>query len=237
MSEKTRRAKTIYWRTHFQHQHRQLSKDGLARSLDYSNEAVLLQTYSQILEGAGELNQKSILDAGCGWGNFTLILHACGANVTGIDIIPETIALLRQRYPFISWQVLDLMDETAMSFLPSFDCIVAAEVFQNVDFEPVVRSLWSYVRPGGRLVASVPNSECPIVRQIVKRPNHGGFWSSVSQTQIRRIGETLADIQEIWMRGLTFQEDQDFLPYFAGSWDKTIQGTPNRIVFVIVRNK
>jgi 2-polyprenyl-3-methyl-5-hydroxy-6-metoxy-1,4-benzoquinol methylase len=233
MNEKLAKMKSAHWKEHFQHRHRQLSDVGLAKSLDYSNERVLLQTYSAILEGTGALHRKSVLDAGCGWGSSTLLFYACGADVMGIDIVPETISVLRQQYPFILWQAVDLMDKEAMDSLPLFDCIIATEVLQYVDFEPVVKSLWSHVRPGGRLVGAVPNSKCSIVQEVVKR--YSEFWKPVSDTQIRRLTEMLFEVQEVYVKGLTFQGNQHFLPYSASEWDEVVQGTPNRIIFVLIR--
>jgi hypothetical protein len=37
------------------------------------------------------------------------------------------------------------------------------------------------------------------------------------------------------VKGLTFQENQHFLPYSASEWDEVVQGTPNRIIFVLIR--
>jgi 2-polyprenyl-3-methyl-5-hydroxy-6-metoxy-1,4-benzoquinol methylase len=229
-----RDAKAEFWRKHYQHQHKQANTLGLARSVEYSNERVQLQTYAHVLEGTGSLYGKSALDVGCGWGNLTLMLYAGGAQVTGADIVADTIEILSGRYAFITWQVLDVTDAQAVASLPAFDCVVANEVLEHVDFEPVVESLWSRVRPGGRLVATVPNSECPILREGLKRWNPE-YLKHISPTQIQGVADTLHDVQDLQIRGLTFQEDQHFLPYTVSEWSGKVQGTPNRIVFVLQR--
>lgn len=228
-------ARAAYWRQHYQHQHRQIDTLGLARSVELTNEKFHMQIHAHVLEGVGTAFGKSILDVGCGWGNSTLALHAYGGNVTGIDIVQETIHALRQKYPFISWEVIDLMDESAMSLLPQFDCVVATEVLEHVQFEPAMKSLWSHVLPRGRLVATVPNSECPILQNGLKRWNQP-FLTHISPAQIQQIAELLADVEELRIKGLSFRDDQHFLPYSESDWEETVQGTPNRIIFSLIRD-
>ena len=117
-----------HWKEHYQVQHQQIGSAGSAKSQDYSNERVQLQTYTHVWEGIGALQKKKVLDVGCGWGSFSLMLSACGADVTAVDFIPDTIGELSLRYPFIHWEVIDFTENTAADHLPLFDCIVAIEV-------------------------------------------------------------------------------------------------------------
>lgn len=235
MSEHLTESKSDYWRKHYQHQHSQTNTVGLAKSVEYSNERVQLQIYAHIMEAVGTAYGKTIWDVGCGWGNSTLMLHACGGHVTGVDLVPETMAELRQRYPFIAWEVVDIMDDSAMALHPSFDCVVATEVLEHVDFEPAMTSLWSHVLPGGRLVATVPNRECPILQKGLERWGNQQFLAHISPAQIRRMGDTLSDVQDLRLKGFSFRDDQHFLPYTESDWETTVQGTPNRIIFCLIR--
>jgi cyclopropane fatty-acyl-phospholipid synthase-like methyltransferase len=85
------------WKKHYAAAHRRVAVEGYARSMDYSNERCELQIYAHLLEAVGPLSEKRLLDAGCGWGITSMIFKACGADVTGVDIIPETSAALRLR--------------------------------------------------------------------------------------------------------------------------------------------
>jgi SAM-dependent methyltransferase len=51
-----------------------------------------------------------VLDLGCGPGHWTAYLHSLGAQVTGVDMVPEFIAHARATHPGPEFQ-LDLMTE------------------------------------------------------------------------------------------------------------------------------
>jgi 2-polyprenyl-3-methyl-5-hydroxy-6-metoxy-1,4-benzoquinol methylase len=223
-----------YWRTYFTHRHAEVNSIGPARSLDYPNDKIRFQIYSHMLEAAGAVAGLRVLDVGCGWGTGALILSGCDANVTAIDIVPETIASLTERYPAVDLQVVDIANEGAVEQLPRFNCIFAAEVLQHVEFDVVIKTLWEHLLPGGRLVGSIPNSECPIIRDVVGR--FDGFFRPMSALSISSVARSLPDMRDFWIRGLTFQADQYFLPYWASEWGKEIAGTPNRLVFCVLRD-
>jgi 2-polyprenyl-3-methyl-5-hydroxy-6-metoxy-1,4-benzoquinol methylase len=221
-----------FWREHFRRRHRRGGEEGLAKSLDYSNERVRIQTYAHVLEGLGEVAGRALLDAGCGWGSFALLLHACGARVTAFDLVPETIAELARRHPEIDWRAADVADPAALAALGRFDGVAATEVLQYVPFGPAVRALWAVLAPGGRLVAAVPNRDCPIVARVAREQE--GRYRPVSQGEIR---ELAADVgaEAVRILGLTFLDDQRFLPYAASGWGDEAPGRPNRLVFALVK--
>ena len=49
-----------------------------------------------------------IIDAGCGPGHWTNSLHKRGADISGIDLVPEFIERARLRFPDVSFQVSSL---------------------------------------------------------------------------------------------------------------------------------
>jgi len=51
-----------------------------------------------------------VLDLGCGPGHWTAYLHSSGAEVTGVDMVPEFIAYARATHPGPQFQ-LDLMTD------------------------------------------------------------------------------------------------------------------------------
>lgn len=48
-----------------------------------------------------------VLDAGCGPGQWTDFLAACGLAVTGIDLVPEFVEQARRQYPHLRFDVGD----------------------------------------------------------------------------------------------------------------------------------
>jgi 2-polyprenyl-3-methyl-5-hydroxy-6-metoxy-1,4-benzoquinol methylase len=200
--------------------------------MDYPNDWLQVQLYAHVLEALGTLAGKSLLDAGCGWGRFTLIANILGASPVGVDFVAETVKSLRVMHPAIRWEHAELTDRAQMSGMGVFDRVVALEVLQHMDFESAVRSLWDLVAPGGRLVACVPNARCPIASGVNQRMPQ---WIPVSPEQIIAL-RAFPGCSAVFMKGLTYVEDQSMAPYAVSGWAKEISGTPNRIVFAMLRD-
>ncbi|SEE31928.1 Methyltransferase domain-containing protein [Arthrobacter alpinus] len=49
-----------------------------------------------------------IIDAGCGPGHWTDFLHQRGADISGVDLVPEFIESARLRFPDVSFRVSSL---------------------------------------------------------------------------------------------------------------------------------
>lgn len=69
-----------------------------------------------------------IVDAGCGPGHWTDFLHGRGADIAGIDLVPDFIAGARNRFPGVAFDVasmhpLDLGDETLGGVLAWYSLI------------------------------------------------------------------------------------------------------------------
>ncbi len=118
-----------------------------------------------------------VLDAGCGSGQWSIAFAERGARVTGIDLSPEMIRLARDaasaRGLDIEWRTGDvtrLADPLAV-----FDAIHARVLLQFVpDVPAALRELRRVLRPGGRLLASVPGALSPIYRASWMRHLPGG---------------------------------------------------------------
>ena len=118
-----------------------------------------------------------LLDAGCGSGQWAIAFAERGARVTGIDLSPEMIRLARDlastRDLEIEWRTGDvtrLADPLAV-----FDAIHARALLQFVpDVPAALRELRRVLRPGGRLLASVPGALSPIYRASWMRHLPGG---------------------------------------------------------------
>src|SRR5258708_993553 len=72
-----------------------------------------------------------LLDVACGQGFFSRLFQQAGAEVTGVDIAPELIAIARERSPDIAWHVAPASE---MSFLASvsFDAATVVLAAQNI---------------------------------------------------------------------------------------------------------
>jgi SAM-dependent methyltransferase len=145
-----------------------------------------------IVNSVQKLDNKAakILDIGCGNGNISLALGALGFEVLGIDIDPKSIQLAASRnsFPNVSFQVL-AADSIAME--GAYDAIICSEVLEHLaEPELLSNNIYRILRPGGVLVATVPNGFGPR-ELLITRPmqffNINGFNSLLIGCGFKRI--------------------------------------------------
>ena len=108
----------------------------------------------QLLDGRPPMR---ILDVGCGPGWLAQALTAAGHTVTGVDVdAHDGVAARMHRFVQADLtQGLPHDDELAHS---QFDVVLAADVIEHLpDPQRLLRDLAARVRPGGSIIASVPN--------------------------------------------------------------------------------
>lgn len=104
-------------------------------------------------EGCGE-----VLEVGCGRGaTGRLIQERTGARVTGVELNPVVAQAAAQvLHRVIPGDVIRVAEELAGE--TRFDALVAFELFEHLtEQEAFLEAARSLVRPGGRIVLSVPN--------------------------------------------------------------------------------
>lgn len=84
----------------------------------------------KIFSEIGDLNQHSILDIGCGFGDFYQYLKDNNIKVdyTGIDICPVFIDVCRKRFPEAHFEVIDIQKD---NITKSFDYVISSQTFNN----------------------------------------------------------------------------------------------------------
>src|SRR5262249_27679766 len=97
-----------------------------------------------------------VLELGCGSGRLGDLLTQRGHEVTGVELVPEVAAVARRRLARV--EVMDLEGDDWPFEPASFDAVVAADVLEHlVDPWRVLRRAVALLRPGGVVVASLPN--------------------------------------------------------------------------------
>ncbi|WP_336205986.1 class I SAM-dependent methyltransferase [Nonomuraea sp. LPB2021202275-12-8] len=133
--------------------------DRIAEGYTAENETSLVNAYYErpaMLELAGDVTGRRILDAGCGSGPLFSALRDRGAIVTGIDASAGMLELARRRLG----DDADLRVADLASPLPfpdgAFDDVIASLVLHYLeDWGPTLAELRRVLRPGGRLLVSV----------------------------------------------------------------------------------
>jgi trans-aconitate methyltransferase len=117
----------------------------------YDNKLSFVSTLGKsLMELLQPRPKEAILDLGCGTGDLTAEIARHGAQVTGIDASREMIHQAVQKYPDITFLLVDAhdfrQDET-------FDAIFSNAVFHWISHpEQVVRNIHHSLKPNGRLV-------------------------------------------------------------------------------------
>lgn len=165
--------------------------DRFAEAYSAENERSLVNAYYArpgILDLAGDVTGRRILDAGCGSGPLSAALRERGAVVSGVDLSAGMLDLARQRLgPDADLHLADLDGQ-----LPfpdgDFDDVVASLVLHYLeDWGPALAELRRVLKPGGRLIASVDH---PFVAYTIQEPRPDYFattsysfdWSFGGQT-------------------------------------------------------
>jgi len=99
---------------------------------------------------------RKILELGVGDASLTRRLFEAGAKVDGIELNVLSAELAR---PYCRNIVVDDLDELrSVEVRERYDLVIAADVLEHLrDPQLVLSEMRSLVRPGGRLVVSIPN--------------------------------------------------------------------------------
>lgn len=141
--------------------------DAFARAYSTANESNLLNAWYErpaMVDLAGGVDGKRVLDAGCGSGPLSAALRDKGAHVSGFDLSPALIALAHQRLGAEA----DITVADLAEVLPygdaSFDVVVCSLTLHYLrDWSAPLRELRRVLRGGGRLVVSVPHPAAYLV--------------------------------------------------------------------------
>jgi len=136
-----------------------------------------------MLDLIGDIKGKRVLDAGCGYGYYSLLLSKKGAIVTGIDISEKNIDLAKknasknsvkckffvcdmQDLSIFSSETFDLvtssivvgyLDDLKKAFLEVFRVLKPQGIFSFSENHPILKGEWEKDREGGRLHWNLDN--------------------------------------------------------------------------------
>ncbi|MBT2459480.1 class I SAM-dependent methyltransferase [Streptomyces sp. ISL-86] len=121
-------------------------------------------TLRTALDALGGVRGLDALDLACGHGGTVRLLASSGARRTvGVDSCPERIRRARERHTGATASVEYVVaDAAGMPQLGPFDLATAVYLFNHAPdreaLHAMFRSIRANLRPGGRLLAIVPNA-------------------------------------------------------------------------------
>jgi SAM-dependent methyltransferase len=127
---------------------------GLSLAYNRACYALRRQVLDRTLAEAGvDPSGRTVLDVGCGTGFFTAYYLERGAQVTGLDIAPTSIARLSERHPqatFLLGDVSEVAIEDRFDIVNAFD--VLYHITDDAKWEAAVRHLAQAVGSRGTIL-------------------------------------------------------------------------------------
>ncbi len=108
---------------------------------------------------------ESLLDIGCGTGVVTSAFRRWGFDATGVDVVPEFIAIARKTYPDVKYS------SGAAEDLPfpgeTFDYVALTSLLEHVrDWRKTISEAARVLKPNGVLVLNTTGRFCPVQNEI-----------------------------------------------------------------------
>ncbi|MBN1963146.1 MAG: class I SAM-dependent methyltransferase [Anaerolineae bacterium] len=161
-----------------------------------------------LFQGMG-LTQRGLdmLEIGCGSGyGATLLARLEPTSYTGIDLMPEQIALALKRN--LPGAVFRVQDATDLSDIPdaSKDVVVVFGVLHHIPpWRAVLDEVYRVLRPGGRLFIEEPDGGAITFFDCLFHWGHpGGFRLKEFEAYLEAIGFTICQRRRIFVGFATY---------------------------------
>ncbi|KTD09446.1 3-demethylubiquinone-9 3-methyltransferase [Legionella jamestowniensis DSM 19215] len=136
-----------------QHASRWWDKDGPLKTLHDINPVRL-----EFVKKSGSLNNKLVLDVGCGGGILSEAMASEGAQVTGLDLSEEALEAAKAHAASNTLEIEYLCCSVEEYEHPGFDIITCMEMLEHVpDPQAIITHCARLLKPGGTLFLSTIN--------------------------------------------------------------------------------
>lgn len=138
--------------------------DTIARDYDRMNRLMTLGLDCRWRKRAVRGLKGEVLDVACGTGDMVLELLKQGADVTGVDLSEEMLAIAKRKVKSGKWKVADA--EQLPFGDASFDAVTCAFGVRNfVHLEQGLNEMLRVLKPGGQLVVlELATPDSPLVK-------------------------------------------------------------------------
>lgn len=106
----------------------------------------------------GDVRGRTVLDLGCGTGENIVLLLERGAQVIGMDISPDLIAIAQKRLNDANLKASLAVGDAYQTGLPdeSVDVIFSMALIHHLDIKLVRDEMWRVLRKGGVIILREP---------------------------------------------------------------------------------
>lgn len=134
----------------------QAGYDLWAKSYDTDSDPIIENEGPAVRQLMDGLPKGRVLDAACGTGRHAEYLVGLGHEVVGTDAVESMLEKARAKLPSVDFKVADL--ESLPFGDGEFDAAVCGLALLHLaDLGPAIKELGRVLKPGGRLIASVPH--------------------------------------------------------------------------------
>lgn len=106
--------------------------------------------------GVQDDKSLTLLDVGAGNGLFLKFFKSKGFQVAGYELEKELVANMKKD-PALKGDMIEQGDITKLKGKEEYDVVIASDVIEHIkDDVQAIKGLWSFVKPGGMLLITVP---------------------------------------------------------------------------------
>jgi SAM-dependent methyltransferase len=133
----------------------------------------------------GFIPGSTILEVGCGTGDYTFLLARMGFKMIGVDLSPRSIESAREKAAILGLSDVSFIvaDAEVLAEIPErlVDGAVSFSTLRYVpNLESALRAIWRVLKPGGAAVLDFPNRFCPWFTLL---KNHFGVETHIHDHQ------------------------------------------------------
>ncbi|MCB4755514.1 MAG: methyltransferase domain-containing protein [Elusimicrobia bacterium] len=126
----------------------------------------------------------TILDIGCGRGDFLKLADSHGHRIKGIDLNKHLIQVAQKHFRLNDVELTSLENFSKNHPQEQFDVITAFELLEHLPSpQYFIKACFNHLKPGGRLILSIPGfHRFPLWfnKEVDAPPHHFTLWSSAS---------------------------------------------------------